>query len=107
LNLRQGQAARASLEDADYVATVRTKVKAERDAWHELFCEQKIGYANSQGNFVFFDAGRPHHEVATTLAAQGIEIGRNQWATRYVDTHSIGLPEDNGVARQAIEHLLR
>jgi hypothetical protein len=40
-------AARASLEDADYVTTVRTKVKAERDAWHELFRERRIRYANS------------------------------------------------------------
>jgi histidinol-phosphate aminotransferase len=100
-------AARASLEDADYVATVRTKVKAERDAWHKFFHEQKIPYANSQGNFVFFDSGRPHRAVATTLAAQGIEIGRSQSPLDTWIRVSIGLPEDNSVARRAIENLLR
>jgi histidinol-phosphate aminotransferase len=100
-------AARASLEDADYVATVRTKVKAERDAWHELFRELGVRYANSQGNFVFFDAGKPHHAVATILAAQGIEIGRSQPPLDTWIRISIGLPEDNSVARRAIEDLLR
>lgn len=100
-------AARASLEDADYVATVRTKVKTERDAWHELFRERKLPYANSQGNFVFFDAGRPHRTVATILAAQGIEIGRSQSPLDTWIRISIGLPEDNRVARQAVENLLR
>jgi histidinol-phosphate aminotransferase len=100
-------AARSSLEDADYVATVRTKVKAERDAWHELFRERRVRYANSQGNFVFFDAGRPHHAVATILAAQGIEIGRSQPPLDTWIRISIGLPEDNSVARRAFEDLLR
>jgi histidinol-phosphate aminotransferase len=56
---------------------------------------------------VFFDAGRSHHEVATTLAPQGIEIGRSQWPLDAWMRISIVLPEDNSVARRAIEDLLR
>jgi histidinol-phosphate aminotransferase len=45
--------------------------------------------------------------VATTLAAQGIEIGRSQSPLDTWIRISIGLPEDNRVARRAVENLLR
>jgi histidinol-phosphate aminotransferase len=57
--------------------------------------------------FIFFDAGRPHYAVATMLAARGIEIGRSQPPLDTWIRISIGLPEDNSVARRAIENLLR
>jgi histidinol-phosphate aminotransferase len=99
-------AANASLKDASYVASVRAKVATERDAWHDLFRRRKVRYTASHGNFVFFDSGRPHHAVAAALAAQGIDIGR---AHPPLDTWvriSIGLPEDNAIARQAVADLL-
>ncbi len=99
-------AANASLKDTGYVASVRAKVKAERDAWHDLFRKRKIRFTESYGNFVFFDSGRPHQAVAAALAAQGIDIGH---AYPPLDTWvriSIGLPEDNASARQAIAGLL-
>jgi histidinol-phosphate aminotransferase len=46
-------AADASLEDTGYVASIRAKIKAEHDAWHELFREQKVRFTPWQGNFVF------------------------------------------------------
>jgi histidinol-phosphate aminotransferase len=99
-------AASASLEDAGYVASVRAKVANEREAWHDLFRTRKVRYTESHGNFVFFDSGRPHQAVAAALAAQGIDIGR---AYLPLDTWvriSIGLPEDNAIARQAVADLL-
>jgi histidinol-phosphate aminotransferase len=100
-------AANASLKDTSYVVSVRAKVAAEREAWHLLFRTHNIRFADSHGNFVFFDSGRPHQTVAATLAAQNIEIAR---AYPPLDTWiriSIGLPEDNAIARQAVAELLR
>jgi histidinol-phosphate aminotransferase len=100
------KAARASLEDTHYVATVRTAVKVERDAWHDLFRTLGVRYANAQGNFVFFDTGRPHHLVASALAEQQIVIGRSQPPLDTWMRISIGLPDDNRIARRAVENLL-
>ncbi len=100
-------AANASLKDAGYVASVRAKVAAERDAWHELFRKKKIRFTESHGNFVFFDSGRPHHEVAAALAAKRIEIGRGYPPLDSWVRISIGLPEENAIARGAIVELLR
>jgi histidinol-phosphate aminotransferase len=100
-------AANASLKDPNYVAVIREKVISERDAWHDLFRTLNFCFADSHGNFVFFNSGRPHQAVATALAAQGIDIGR---AYPPLDTWvriSIGLPEDNAVARRTIAELLR
>jgi histidinol-phosphate aminotransferase len=107
LNRLSLAAANASLKDPDYVAIVREKVAAEREAWHDLFRTLRVRFAESHGNFVFFDSGRPHEAIATALAARGIDIGR---AHPPLDTWvriSIGLPEDNAVARQTIAGLLQ
>lgn len=100
-------AANASLKDTGYVASVRAKVAAEREAWHDLFREKKVRFTESQGNFVFFDAGRPHQGVAAVLAAKGIEIGRPYPPLDSWVRISIGLPDVNAIARQAIADLLR
>jgi histidinol-phosphate aminotransferase len=99
-------AANASLNDAGYLASVRAKVATERDPWHDLFRRRKVRYTESHGNFVFFDSGRPHQAIAAALAAQGIDIGR---AYPPLDTWvriSIGLPENNAIARQVVADLL-
>jgi histidinol-phosphate aminotransferase len=57
-------AANASLKDEGYIPSVRAKVAAERDAWHELFRTRKVRFTESQGNFVFFDSGRPQQTVS-------------------------------------------
>ena len=100
-------AANASLQDTGYIASVRAKVAAERDTWHELFRTRKVRFTDSHGNFVFFDSGRPHQEIAAALAAQGIEVGRPYPSLPTWVRISIGLPEDNAIARQAVGDLLR
>lgn len=99
-------AAAASLRDQDYVASVRAKVATEREAWHALFRERKVRFTESEANFVFFDAGRPHAEVAARLAAQNIIVGREQKPYTTWLRISIGLPEDNAIARNAVAELL-
>jgi histidinol-phosphate aminotransferase len=99
-------AAAASLRDTEYVAATRTKVSAERDKWNQLFETLKLRHSDARGNFVFFETGRPHQDVAAALLAKDIQIGRafepyDRWARI-----SIGLPEENAMARTAITELL-
>jgi histidinol-phosphate aminotransferase len=100
-------AAAASLQDADYVASMRDRVATEREQWNRLFDVLKVQHTDSSGNFVFFETGRPHGAFSAALRARGIEIGRGfppleQWARI-----SIGLPEENQLARQAVAELLQ
>ena len=99
-------AASVSLRDRDYVDSVRVKVAAEREAWHALLRARKRRFSVSQANFVFFDCGRPHQEAAAALAARGIIIGRAQPRFDTWLRISIGLPEENATARQAVADLL-
>jgi len=99
-------AAAASLRDEDYVASTRVKVMMEREKWHLLLDGLKLRHTDARGNFVFFETGRPHHEVAIALLAKGIDIGRahpplDRWARI-----SIGLPAENAIARAAVAELL-
>ena len=99
-------AAAASLRDKSHVAAVRAKVIAEREKWNRLFATLNRRHADSRGNFVFFETGRPHQEVASALHARGIDIGRafppfENWARI-----SIGLPRENAIARAAVAELL-
>lgn len=100
-------AATASLRDSGYIATIRAKVIAEREKWNSLFDASNLRHSDSRGNFVFFEAGRTHRDVAAALGARGIEIGRafpplDHWARI-----SIGLPQENALARDALVGLLR
>ena len=99
-------AAAGSLRDKEYVASARSKVIAERNLWHRLFDTLRLRYADARGNFVFFHTGRPHQEIAGALRAKGIDIGRafpplDHWARI-----SIGLPEENALARTAVSELM-
>jgi histidinol-phosphate aminotransferase len=99
-------AAAASLRDENYIATVRQQVITERDKWIQLFDARKFQYTQSSGNFVFFETGRPHQQFAAALRERGIDIGRafppfDHWARI-----SIGLPEENTLARNAVADIL-
>jgi histidinol-phosphate aminotransferase len=98
-------AAIASLGDQGFVDGVRNKVSAERDTWHELLRKLKLRHTQAQGNFVFFDAGRPQPQVRAALAKQGIDIGRAFPPYENWVRITIGLPEENARARAAIADL--
>ena len=100
-------AANASLKDSGYVDDMRAKVTTEREAWHELFRQRNVCYADSRANFVFFDAGRPQQLIAAELARQGIEIGRNHPPLDNWVRISIGSQWENAIARRAVARLLR
>jgi histidinol-phosphate aminotransferase len=100
-------AASASLGDTQYVAALRELTAREREKWFQLFERLKLRYARSRGAFVFFETGRPHAEFAAAMLKKGIDVGRvfppaDRW-TRL----SFGTPEENAVARTAVESVLR
>ena len=104
-NVDQDQAI-ASLKDPDYVAKTRARIVAEREKLLALLREMKLPYAESQTNFVFFKTGRPHTEVQAAMRAQGVGIARAfppmlDWARI-----TIGLPEENELAREALRKVL-
>src|ERR1700676_1088318 len=100
-------AAAASLQDASYVAGVTRQVTQEREKWFELFRDLKLNFTPSRGNFVFFETGMPNAEFAAALLKEGVAIGHafppyDRWARI-----SIGLPQENAIARAAVRKLLR
>jgi histidinol-phosphate aminotransferase len=99
-------AAIASLKDDGYVAATRAKIVAEREKLFALLRELGRPYAQSQTNFVFFQTGRPHAEMAAAMKAESVSIARAfppmlDWARI-----SIGLPEENALARAALRKVL-
>jgi histidinol-phosphate aminotransferase len=99
-------AATASLQDTGYVSATRAKIVAERDKLLVLLRELGKKYAEPQANFVFFQTGRPHKEVFDRMMAESVAIARAfppmlDWARI-----SIGLPEENEVARAALRKVL-
>jgi histidinol-phosphate aminotransferase len=99
-------AAAVSLGDNAYVEGTRAKVIAEREKWNKLFGVLKLRYSDSRGNFVFFETSRPHEQIAAALSAKGIDIGRAFPPLENWVRISIGLPQENAMARSAITELL-
>jgi histidinol-phosphate aminotransferase len=96
----------ASLKDEGYVAATRAKIVAEKEKLLALLRELGRPYAESQTNFVFFQTGRPHAEVAAAMLRESVSIARAfppmlDWARI-----SIGLPEENALARAALRKVL-
>jgi histidinol-phosphate aminotransferase len=99
-------AAAASLADTQYVSAVAARVAHEREIWLALLRDLKARVTHSHGNFIFFETGIPHADFAATLRHDGIDIGRSfppydRWARI-----SIGLPQENALARAAVRKLL-
>lgn len=99
-------AATVSLADTGYVLDVAAKVTRERRLWLKLLRELNLKVSESNGNFVFFETGVPHADFAADLLTEGIDIGRafspyDLWARI-----SIGLPQENVIARAAVKRVL-
>lgn len=99
-------AARASLADGAYAERVRRRVAAERVRWFDVLDGLGLQRTQAVGSFVFFRAGRPQSELAAAFAQRGIDIGRafpplDDWARI-----SIGLPEENTRAQQALRQII-
>ena len=99
-------AAAAALSDTGHVQLVRASIELERIKWISLLRELKLPHTDAQADFVFFDAGRRQADVAATLLAKGIDIGRahpphTNWARV-----TIGLPKENHRAQTALIQVL-
>jgi histidinol-phosphate aminotransferase len=99
-------AAAAALRDTHFIAETRRKTAIERARWHSALDELGLRRSESQGNFVFFRAGRPHDEIARAFLADGVQIGRSfppldQWVRI-----SIGLPEENTLAIATLRRIV-
>jgi histidinol-phosphate aminotransferase len=99
-------ASAASLEDRGYIERVTLLVAQEREKWFRLFRDMKLKFTPSSGNFVFFETAMPHADFAAALLKDGVAVGRafppyDRWVRI-----SIGLPEENAVARTAVRKLL-
>jgi histidinol-phosphate aminotransferase len=95
-------AASVALADTAHVEHTRGAVANERQLWLSVLRELKLPHTDTHTNFVFFDAGRPQPVLAAALRERGIDIGRahppyTNWARI-----TIGLPEENLRAQDAL-----
>jgi histidinol-phosphate aminotransferase len=100
-------AASAALVDRPHVQRVRSVVASERERWNSVLDALKLQRTGSRADFVFFDSGRPQHEVTAAFQARHIEIGRafppyNTWVRI-----TIGRPEENKRAQESLSEILR
>jgi histidinol-phosphate aminotransferase len=99
-------AASAALRDTAFINETRRKTARERTRWHTALDDLKLHRSDAHGNFVFFESGHDHEALAAAFLAQGIDIGRSfppldRWARI-----SIGLPEENKRAIDALRKIL-
>jgi histidinol-phosphate aminotransferase len=99
-------AAQAALADTAQVASTREAVARERATWLRTLDKLRLPHTETVSNFIFFNAGRPQAQVAQSMLARGINIGRahppfTNWARI-----SIGLPEENRRAQAALRQIL-
>lgn len=70
------QAALASLEDADLVPRTREKNARARRIVTDWLDRQRMAYAPSQANFLFFHTGKPVFGQIAAMREKGIAVGR-------------------------------
>jgi histidinol-phosphate aminotransferase len=100
-------AASAALSDTAHVRQVRSFVADERTKWIGVLDELKIQHSQSVASFIFFDTGRPQAELAISIRARGVDIGRafppyTNWARI-----TIGRPEENRIVQQNLREILQ
>ncbi len=73
-------AAMASLDDKEFVPTMRPKFKAGRERLHKIATDlgRKVA-ANPQASFVFFEVGMPNTEFAKKMMAEGVRVVGRSW----------------------------
>jgi histidinol-phosphate aminotransferase len=95
----------AALKDTAYITHLNKVVTAERNKWNQLLDSLGLQHTHSQGNFVYFDTGKPYDAVAPAFKEKGILIGRafapyNTWIRI-----SIGLPVENLKAQAVVRRI--
>jgi histidinol-phosphate aminotransferase len=100
-------AAAAALRDQQFIGDTRRRNAIELARWHRALDELGLRHSDSQGDFVFFDAQRPHDEIAAAFLANGVQIGRSFPPLNTWSRISIGLPEQNTLAISVLKGVLR
>jgi len=105
-NLLGVVAARASLEDPEYLESARSRLKAGRDALLAVLDELGCRYAVPQGSFVFFRTGRPIADFQAAMRAEGILVARPFVPLFDWCRITIGTEEEMALAHAAILRVL-
>jgi histidinol-phosphate aminotransferase len=71
------RAARASLADQAFLSDTRRRILASRRRITQELTGLGLAYAEPQGNFVFFDTGRPLDRFTELMKARNILVGRH------------------------------
>jgi histidinol-phosphate aminotransferase len=102
-------AASAALADTAQVAHTRETVARERAIWLSVLRDLKLPHTATRTNFIFFDAGQPQPQpqLAASLRALGVDIGRAHPPYTTWARITIGLPEENLRAQAALRQALR
>ena len=92
-NLMAVRAARASLDDADFLSSTRTKILASRTRITTELTRLRRRYAVPQGNFVFFDTGMPLATFTSRMKERNVLVGRrfppyDSWCRITIGTES-------------------
>ncbi len=75
-NILAVRAARASLDDREFLTATRAKILASRTRITAELTRLKLRYAPPQGNFVFFDTGMPLATYAQRMKERNVLVGR-------------------------------
>jgi histidinol-phosphate aminotransferase len=70
------EAARASLDDTDFLERCRSAIRADRARIVAACRARKLEFAEPHGNFVFVRTGVPIQEFRARMQAERIEVGR-------------------------------
>jgi len=100
-------AASAALADTAQVAHTRETVARERAIWFSVLRDLKLRHTATCTNFIFFDAGQPQPQLAASLRALGVDIGRAHPPYTTWARITIGLPEENLRAQAELRQALR
>lgn len=100
-------AASAALADKRHVERVRVAVASERKKWHAFLDELHLLHTQSEANFVFFDAGQLHDNIAKPMRERGVLIARAFPPYLNWIRITIGTPAENDKAREALRQVLR
>jgi histidinol-phosphate aminotransferase len=75
-NILAVHAARASLDDHEFLSATRRKILASRTRITAELARLKLRYAEPQGNFVFFDTGMPLADFSARMQSRNVLVGR-------------------------------
>ena len=75
-NIFAVRAARASLDDQEFLTGTRRRILASRTRITSELARLNLRYAEPQGNFVFFDTGMPLATFSERMQARQVLVGR-------------------------------